>query len=57
MNINYIDFLDNKYKAKSKIKKIYNTSFPKSEKFTFWILKKSLKSKREIYMVFYIIIK
>ncbi len=54
MNINYIDFLDNKYKAKSKIKKIYNTSFPKSEKFPFWILKKSLKSKNvNLYGILY----
>lgn len=43
MNIKYINFFDSK--SKSKIKGIYNESFPESEKFPFWILKKCSKSR------------
>lgn len=38
MNLEYKEYLDSK--SKNKIKKIYNNSFPKSERFPIWILEK-----------------
>lgn len=38
MNLEYKEYLDSK--SKNKIKKIYNNSFPKSERFPIWVLGK-----------------
>lgn len=39
MNVKYIDY----YNYKKEIKKLYYESFPKNERFPFWILKHSIK--------------
>ena len=41
MNLKYIDYFKSDYK--NYIKKIYTDSFPKSERFPFWILEKCAK--------------
>lgn len=43
MNLKYIDYFVNE--NKNEIKKIYMNSFPKSERFPFWILKHCSKEK------------
>ena len=44
MNLKYINFYDSK--QRNKIKKTYLNSFPRNERFPFWILKYSIKNKR-----------
>lgn len=43
MNFKYLDYF--KTKNKTDIKKIYIKSFPKNERFSFWMLKKCAKEK------------
>ncbi len=47
MKLEYIEYLKSKHK--SKIKKLYRYSFPKSERFPFWILKKCSKGKNVVF--------
>ncbi len=42
MNLKYINYFNSKHKRK--MKKIYINSFPKEERFPFWIIKKCAKS-------------
>lgn len=47
MKLKYIDYF--KYKNKNEVKKIYINSFPKSERFPFWILKHCSKEKNVLF--------
>lgn len=49
MNLKYIDYLVSKHK--DKIKKLYMNSFPKDERFPFWILKHCSKEKNVVFNV------
>lgn len=49
MSLKYIEYSKNKYK--NEIKKLYIHSFPKSERFPFWILKECSKSKNVLFNV------
>ena len=42
--LNYVDY--KKSKSKKKIKETYQNSFPKEERFPFWILKHSIKKEK-----------
>ena len=49
MNLKYIDYFKCKYKKE--IKKIYTNSFPKEERFPFWLLKYCSKEKNVLFNV------
>lgn len=44
MNLRYVDYPE----YKRDIKNVYLESFPKNERFPFWILKQSLKKENQV---------
>lgn len=49
MNLKYIDYFASEHK--NEIKKVYMNSFPKNERFPFWILKRCSKEKNVVFNV------
>lgn len=49
MNLKYIDYFASEHK--NEIKKLYMNSFPKDERFPFWILKRCSKGKNVLFNV------
>lgn len=49
MNLKYIDYFVSEHK--NEIKKLYMNSFPKDERFLFWILKRCSKEKNVVFNV------
>lgn len=49
MNFKYIDYFASKHK--NEIKKLYMNSFPKNERFPFWLLKHCSKEKNVVFNV------
>lgn len=49
MNLKYIDYFVSEHK--NEIKKLYMNSFPKDERFPFWILKRCSKEKNVVFNV------
>lgn len=51
MNLKYINYNKNKYK--NKIKSLYLNSFPKDERFPFWILQEcSKENNSDLYEIY-----